>query len=143
MTGRTEMRDDEGIMIIGHGSRSEDSEAVFGLQSERLRGMGFKNVYTAFNEMSERTIEGTLQKMADDGIRTVYALPLFIISGLHVTTDISKKLGLTDGSNTGTLSVNGKEMKIMYASAVGRDPLIAAILAEKVRGLMSGVPEDV
>ncbi|MDR2866004.1 MAG: sirohydrochlorin cobaltochelatase [Methanomassiliicoccaceae archaeon] len=131
------MRDDEGIMLIGHGSRSNESERVFSLQAERLRNFGFRNVRVAFNEMSDETIEKVLWEMADRGIRRIYALPLFIIAGIHITQDISGKLGLKEDCDRGNIQVNGREIEIRYASAIGDDPLVSAILIERALGLMS------
>jgi len=131
------MNCDEGVMLIGHGSRSEESERVFKLQARRLADMGFCNVYVAFNEVDENTIERTLEKMADDGVRFIYAVPLFIISGVHVKQDIPKKLGIPGGSGGGTVTVNNKSIMVKYADTIGDDPLIADLLAKKICGMRS------
>lgn len=125
----------EGILIIGHGSRSNESERVFGLQAQRIREMGFDNVEVGFNEFSERTIEHAMKRMADNGVDIVYAVPMFIITGIHLTEDVPGKLGIPEGSSGGMVNVNGKDIEIRYATAFGDDPAVAELILKKISGL--------
>jgi sirohydrochlorin cobaltochelatase len=125
----------EGVLIIGHGSRLNSNKDIVELNAQRLRDMGFKNVYTGFNEMSEPAIEETLEKMAKDGIDTIYALPLFISSGVHLTEDIPEKMGIPINTCGGTAVIAGKKVFIKYATSIGDDPRIADILADRIKGM--------
>ncbi|MDR0198261.1 MAG: sirohydrochlorin cobaltochelatase [Methanomassiliicoccaceae archaeon] len=122
----------EGVLIIGHGSRLSFNKDIVELQAQCLRDKGFKNVYAGFNELSEPTIEDTLEKMVKDGIDTIYALPLFISSGIHLTEDIPEKIGIPINSDGGTAVIAGKKVFIKYATPIGDDPKVTEILAEKI-----------
>jgi len=125
----------EGILIIGHGSRLSYNKDMIELNAQRLRERGFRNVYVGFNEMSDPPIEDAVKKMAADGIDVIYALPLFISSGLHLTKDVPEKLGIPENSSGGTIKVNGRTVTVKYTTAIGDDPKIAEILADKIAKL--------
>lgn len=125
----------KGIIIIGHGSKLDHNKDIMLLQADRLRKKGYKNVYVGFNEMSEPSIEETLKTMVDDGVTTIYAMPLFIASGIHITEDISKKLNLPEGSHDAKVELYGKKVHVKYGEAVGGDPRIADILDEQIKSM--------
>lgn len=122
----------EGILIIGHGSRSPESKRVFELQADRIRKMGYDDVLVGFNEFSEDTIEKGLERMADAGVDVVYAIPMFIISGIHLTEDVPEKLGIPPGSTKGVVNIKGRDIEIRYAKALGDDPAVADLIVRKV-----------
>lgn len=125
----------EGIMIIGHGSKLSFNKHIMELHAGRLREKGFENIYIGFNETSFPSIEYTLEKMAADGIDMIYAVPLFIASGIHLTRDVPGKLRIPESSSGGTVDVNGRKVTVKYASPIGDDPRITDILEEKISGL--------
>ena len=81
----------KGVLILGHGSSYRYNERIMELQQQRLKEMGFKDVYIGYNKMSEPTIEESLSQMVKDGIDEVIAIPFFIASGLHMERDIPPK----------------------------------------------------
>jgi len=122
----------EGIIIIGHGSKLNFNKDIMELHAKRMREKGFKNVYIGFNEISLPSIEETLEKMAADGIDVVIALPLFIASGIHLTKDIPEKIGVPENGTSGSVVINGRSMKVKYATPIGDDPKVTEILIDKV-----------
>ncbi|MDR0778957.1 MAG: sirohydrochlorin nickelochelatase [Methanomassiliicoccaceae archaeon] len=122
----------EGVLIIGHGSKLNYNKDIMELHAKRLRERGFENVYIGFNETSSPLIEETLERMAEDGIDKIYALPLFIASGVHLTEDIPPKLGIPKNSFIGTANINGRKIEVKYATAIGDDPYITEILVNKI-----------
>jgi sirohydrochlorin cobaltochelatase len=122
----------EGVLIIGHGSKLNFNKDVMELHAQRLREKGFRHVYIGFNEISSPLIEEALERMSSDGIDVVYALPLFIASGVHLTEDIPAKLGIQKNGSKGSVNVGGRSMTVKYATAIGDDPRITEILAEKI-----------
>ncbi|MDR0791518.1 MAG: sirohydrochlorin cobaltochelatase [Methanomassiliicoccaceae archaeon] len=122
----------EGVLIIGHGSKLNFNKDVMELHAKRLRDRGFEHVYIGFNETSSPLIEETLENMANDGIDKIYALPLFIASGVHLTEDIPSKLGIPNNGFSGAVTVNGRKMSVKYATAIGDDPYITEILIKKI-----------
>ncbi|MCL2607880.1 MAG: hypothetical protein FWD92_04950 [Methanomassiliicoccaceae archaeon] len=127
----------KGIMLIGHGSRYGYNKKVMELHADRLRAMGFKNVYTGFNEISRPLIEETLIEMADDGIDEITAIPFFIDSDMH-TTDVPPKLRLKNGEKYAEIDVSGKRIMMHLGTPFGEDPLLARILHERIKEMDSG-----
>ncbi len=123
----------KGIIIMGHGSKLDYNKDVMNIQADRLREKGYKNVYVGFNEMSEPSIEDALKTMVNDGVDTIFAMPLFIASGVHMTEDIRKKLNMPKGSRDAHVELYGKKVHVKYGEAVGGDPRIADILDEQIR----------
>ena len=121
----------KGIMIVGHGSRYRYNQRTMETQAERLQAMGFKNVYIGYNETAHPFIGETLEKMAEDGIDEVVAVPFFIASGRHMTEQIIFKLRLNEGENHKAVDVNGHSIMMHFETPFGEDPLLAKILHEK------------
>jgi len=128
----------KGIMIIGHGSRYNYNKWVMEEQKKRLEERGFENIYIGFNETTYPLVNDVVEEMAADGIDEVVAVPFFIASGLHITRDIPNKLGIPNGSDGGTVEVNGKMVSIRYEPPFGKDPTLAAILSERIQELSNG-----
>jgi sirohydrochlorin cobaltochelatase len=122
----------EGVMIIGHGSKLSFNKDIMELHADRLREKGFDNVYIGFNETSFPSIEHTLERMVEDGIDMIYAVPLFIASGVHLTRDVPGKLRIPANSSGGTVDINGRRITVKYAAPIGKDHRITEILAEKI-----------
>ena len=121
----------KGIMIVGHGSRYRYNQRTMETQAERLRSMGFENVYIGYNETAHPFIGETLVKMAEDGIDEIVAVPFFIASGRHMTEQIIFKLRLKEGENHKVIDVNGHSIMMHFETPFGEDPLLAKILHEK------------
>lgn len=127
----------KGIMIVGHGSRYEYNKKIMELQVDRLHAMGYENIYIGFNETSHPFIAETLEKMADDGIDEIIAIPFFIASGLHMTRDIPPKLRLVDGEKDKEIEVNGKKIMMHFGTPFGDHPMLTRILHERIEELNS------
>jgi sirohydrochlorin ferrochelatase len=125
----------KGILIIGHGSKLDHNKNVMLLQAERLRRKGHENVHIGFNEISAPSIEEALAGMLDDGVTEVYAMPLFIASGVHITEDIRGKLNLPEGEDDAEVNIGGRKVRMKYGRAVGDDPRIADILDEQIAAM--------
>jgi sirohydrochlorin cobaltochelatase len=125
-------------MIIGHGSRYNYNKWVMEEQKRRLEKKGFENIYIGFNETTYPLVNDVLEEMASDGIDEVVGIPFFIASGLHITRDIPKKLGIPQNSDGATVEVKGKNIKIRYEQPFGNDPALAQILSERIDELSSG-----
>lgn len=120
------------ILIVGHGSRYEYNKKLMLLQKDRLESMGFDNVYIGFNETSHPFIEESMGQMAADGVDEVIAIPFFIASGIHMTRDIPKKLGLTAEIHDTVTEEFGRRMAVHFDEPFGEDPVLARILKEMV-----------
>lgn len=128
----------DGIMIIGHGSRYGFNKSIMELQAQRLRDLGYSNVYIGFNETSSPKITETLRDMVNDGIDKIIALPFFIASGIHMERQIPGKLGLDQDSDAGVVDVDGRKIMVHYERPFGEDPLLSKILFERISELSNG-----
>ncbi len=122
-----------GIIVIGHGSRLPFNKQIISLNTERLKEMGHKDSYCAFNEFNEPGIEETLDRMVEDGIEEIVAIPLFISEGDHLKNDIPPKIHLTDGIREGTFVQNGREIAVKYCFPIGGDYRLTQLIAAKIR----------
>ncbi len=112
------------------------NKGVLEMQAERLRSMGYNNVYVGFNEFSIPSIRETAEEMVQDGYDKIVILPFFVASGLHVTRDIPvKHFGLPRDSTCGTVDIEGRETKIVIDQPFGEDPNLTDILQERIEEL--------
>ena len=122
-----------GVMVIGHGSRLPYNKEIISLNAQRLREMGLKDVYYAFNEFNDPKIEPTLEEMLSAGVDMIIALPLFISAGDHLKNDIPEKIRLTDGVYEGTFDHKGKMKTVKYATPIGQDPRLTDVLVDRLK----------
>ena len=122
----------KGVLILGHGSSYRYNERIMELQQQRLKEMGFQDVYIGYNKMSKPTIEDSLSQMVKDGIDEVIAIPFFIASGLHMEDEMPPKLGLEKGVKDGMVTIDGKKIMMHFGEPFGKDPLLTKILKEKI-----------
>ena len=74
-----------------------------------------------------------IDKMVDDGIEEIVAIPLFISEGDHLKNDIPPKIHLTDGIREGTFKQNGREITVKYCFPIGSDYRLTQLIAAKIR----------
>jgi len=125
----------EAILLIGHGSKLDYNKQVLELQAENLRRQGHEDVFIGYNEKTMPLVGDKLAEMMEQGYDTVYAMPVFIASGVHITRDIPRKLGIPEGSDGGTVEMNGHKALVKYGEPLGNDPRIAEILMERIETL--------
>ncbi len=123
------------IIVMGHGSKLDYNKSVMYLNADRLRAMGYEDVYVGFNEINEPMIEDVIPRMIDDGAEEIIAVPLFISLGKHLTMDVPAKLGIQNFSDGGVVNRNGRDVEVKYSVPVGADPRLCDVLVEKLRRL--------
>ncbi|MBO7351977.1 MAG: sirohydrochlorin cobaltochelatase, partial [Candidatus Methanomethylophilaceae archaeon] len=122
----------KGVLILGHGSSYRYNERIMELQQQRLKEMGFQDVYIGYNKMSEPTIEESVSQMVKDGIDEIIAIPFFIASGLHMANEMPPKLGLEKDQKDGMVTIDGKQVMMHFGEPFGMDPMLTKILKEKI-----------
>lgn len=78
----------KGILVLGHGSRSNDAQEVFNSIVKQFKALGYENVKAAHMELCEPNIPKILEEFKSEGIFDVIALPLFLYPGIHLKEDI-------------------------------------------------------
>ncbi len=129
------------VVIVGHGSRLRDTvgiyESIARVASERL---GYE-VRVGYMKHHRPNLVEAVEELIAEGYKRIVVVPLFIVPGLHVTEDIPILLGKKDGHvpEFGYSKVNPPEdVEILYADAIGADPRLAEVVADRVESAISG-----
>lgn len=123
----------EGVLIVGHGSKLEYSKEAVCFFADKLRERIGLPVEVGFMNINEPDINESLRKLVDHGAETVYVLPAFLAHGIHTTRDITRKIGLPEGSNEGQVSINGTRVVLKYCDPIGPDERVVDILEERLK----------
>lgn len=122
-----------GVLVVGHGSKLEYSKKAVCFFAEKLRERVGLPVEVGFMNINEPGINESLMKLVNSGVETVYVLPAFLAHGIHTTRDITRKIGLTEGSKEGLVSVNGTTVLLKYCDPIGPDERVVDILEERLK----------
>lgn len=121
-----------GILAIGHGSKLPYNKEVVTKIADYIAGKHADVVVRAgFMENSEPTLDEAIAGFSGTGVTKVAAVPVFLASGIHITKDIPRILGL-DENGCGSLTVDGEEVPLCYAKPLGADELIADLVYKRV-----------
>ncbi len=129
---------DDGIMIIGHGTRykSLTNMRVMKLNAERLGARGYKHVVYTFNEFCEPTIKDSLDALEKQGVKKIIAVPLFIAMGLHLGEEVPEQIGIPPYSEGGDIKVNGRTVPVAYTRPLETDDRITDYLDKTARAYL-------
>lgn len=125
----------EAILLVGHGSKMDHNRKVLELQAQNLKDRGYEDVHIGYNEKTAPSVGDKLAELAESGYETVYAIPVFIASGVHITRDIPRKLGIPEGSDGGTVEIAGRKIDVRYGRPLGDDPRITDILIDRIASI--------
>jgi sirohydrochlorin cobaltochelatase len=120
------------VFLIGHGSKTSENHDMVKLNADRLKERR-PGVYYSFNEFSSPTVEEALATMVSDGAEEALVLPLFVSSGGHTDKDLPEKLGIAEGSDTGSVNINGRVLTVRYAGPIGMNPGVNEIIESLIR----------
>lgn len=114
----------EGILVIGHGSRSNDAKEIFfRIVSSLASRFPGKSVKGCFMEISSPNIEETVEAMYSEGVRGIVALPYFLFPGIHIKEDIPEILE--------RIKAKYPDMNISFAQPLGFDEKLVDILENR------------
>ena len=86
---------------------------------------------------SPNVVEG-LDFMKKEDLDLLVVVPLFLAKGVHVLHDIPELLGLKTGERRGSFTLeNGKDIPLLYADPIGKDPLLADIMLTNAKAAIS------
>ena len=116
-----------GILIVAHGSRAEETNATFEKMVEMVRErLPEAIIRHAYMEFSEETLEKGVAELVAQGVRTIKVIPYFLFSGIHIQQDIPELIA--------TCRALHPDVVIEQGQTLGTDPRLADILAERIRG---------
>ncbi|EFV13134.1 sirohydrochlorin chelatase [Segniliparus rugosus] len=108
------------LLIVAHGTRRAEGVAMLqALRAEAARRLPGTEVRLAFVDVLGPTPEEALRELPG----RVVIVPAFLASGYHVRTDLPRQVRRS-----------GRE-GVVIAPALGPDPALAAVLAERLREL--------
>jgi len=79
-----------GLLLVGHGTRSEIGAQQFLALAERLRErvQGIAVVEAAFLELRQPDIEGAVDRLVDQGIERLVTMPMLLFAAGHAKEDV-------------------------------------------------------
>jgi len=101
----------KGIMICGHGSRDKDAEREFGLVATGLKKR-FPDlpVEYGFLEFSAPNIHMGLNRLVEQGVKEIYAVPGMLFAATHAKNDIPSVLTTYEEKNSNLKITYGREL---------------------------------
>lgn len=128
--------EDVAVVLIGHGSTLPYNREVLEELGKRIEKRGiFKAVRVAFMQLNSPSIEEVLRDLAQDGMKTIVAQPVFLADGAHTLQDIPGKLKI---SFEGDWEDLGSDIMLIYAKPIGVDERIVDILLDRVKEALEG-----
>ena len=113
------------VLIIAHGSRASETEAVLdaiaAMVKESLPDM---LIECAFMGYSERTVEKAVAALASKDVSEIKVIPYFLFMGIHLKEDIPKMIS--------DLTADYPNIKIVMTESLGADRRLAEIVIDKI-----------
>jgi len=123
MTSLNQLPDNTGVIICGHGSRAKLAEEEFSLLASGLRSRYPKlKIEYGFLEYSSPNIHMALDRLLEQGVEKIYALPGMLFLATHAKNDIPSVLTTYREAHPG--------LEIEYGNELGlHDEMIQAFQA--------------
>lgn len=103
--------DDAGVIICGHGSRAKIAEEEFSLLALGLKARFPKlKIEYGFLEYSAPNIHMSLDKLIQQGVKKIYAVPGMLFAATHAQNDIPSVLTTYQEKHPGLTIEYGKEL---------------------------------
>jgi len=120
-------RSDVPLLAVAHGTSDAAGLATLDALLERVRFLrpGVETT-VAFVSVADPTPQQALAGLLADGAREVVVLPLLLGQGYHVRHDIPKAI------RAATDLPGGEVLSVYRAPALGPDPLLATVLADRL-----------
>ncbi|MBZ4645411.1 MAG: cobalamin [Clostridia bacterium] len=118
----------QGILVIGHGSRAQEAQQTFKSIIDKLKARGYKDVEGAHMELAEPNIRKAISKLAEKGVDTILVVPLFIYSGIHIQEDIPQILK--------EVNQDYPHITIRMGKALEDDDLLIGLLEKRIQEIL-------
>ncbi len=110
--------------MLGHGSRLPYNRELIESMASMIRNVHSGPVRTAYLNMNEPDIRQGLKSFSGTRLKKIVALPIFLTSGVHVSKDIPRELGM-NGEGKAVLKQDDEDIEILLAEPLGADECIA------------------
>lgn len=132
------MNEKIGILALGHGSKHpHNKEVVTGVAE--LIAKKYKNVVvrTGFMNMNNPTMKEGLDAFKGTGVTTIVAVPIFLAHGVHTMEDIPHILGISRASRKTIITLDGRDVALVYSEPLGVDELVAELAYKRAKEALS------
>ena len=125
-----------GVMICGHGSRSQSAVDEFAVLAEKLPALLPPDwpVEYGYLEFANPVIRDGLDKLREQGCTRILAVPGMLFAAMHAKNDIPTVLN-TYAAKHG--------IEIIYGRELGVDPRMVAAAADRIQSALDANPSDV
>ncbi len=113
------------LLLIAHGSRQPAANADLHHLAEVLRQRDYAIVVASFLELAEPDIAAGGVQCVEGGATRVVLVPYFLSAGVHVLRDLTEARA--------KLAARFPHVEFLLADPLGRHPLLAEIIVERVR----------
>ncbi|MDI3328124.1 MAG: sirohydrochlorin chelatase [Alicyclobacillaceae bacterium] len=117
--------DKPAVLLVGHGSRDPEGNREFAGLVDRIRSrFSGRRVEGAFLELARPEIPETLDRLASEGVREVWAVPVILLPARHVREEIPEILAE---------SARRLGLRVRYGRPLGSHPALLAVLEDRLR----------
>jgi sirohydrochlorin cobalto/nickelchelatase len=121
----------KGMLLVGHGSTMPYNQELVEKTASMIKVQSKDFIVKCgFMNMNKPTIKESLDEFRREPIDALVVVPLFLAKGVHIEKDIPGEIGLPEGTKTGTFTLNGKTIPLVYADPIGSDPLLADLMVK-------------
>ena len=125
-----------GVMICGHGSRSQAAVDEFAVLAKKLPALLPSDwmVDYGYLEFANPVIRDGLNRLRDGGCERILAVPGMLFAAMHAKNDIPSVLNTYAAENG---------IEVSYGRELGVDPKMIAAAADRIRQALEANPSDV
>jgi sirohydrochlorin cobaltochelatase len=118
------MENKKAVLIVSHGSRSQDAVDQFGQVVSMVQQNGhFPIVKGAHMELAQPDIPTVIKDLVDAGNTEIVVVPYFLFNGNHIKNDIPEILN--------GLKLLYPDVAFKFGDPIGFEPLMADILLKR------------
>jgi sirohydrochlorin ferrochelatase len=115
-----------GVIILGHGSRSEDAQVIMDNLVSQIKNRGiYYYVEGAMLQFNQPDLSLAISKAVENRVEKIIVVPLFIFNGIHMKEDIPEILEQE--------RIKYPDIEIEFAGNIGADVRITEILLDRIK----------
>lgn len=119
---------DTKIILLGHGSRRAEANQGLVEVAEKVEALLRRPVTPAFMSHHEPSLPQAIRAQAQEGVKRIIIMPLFLFAGMHVTFDIHEEAA--------KVREEFPDLEIVFSRALGADDGIAALATTRIKEAM-------
>lgn len=120
------MKEKKGLLIVGHGSRSQEARDTFEETVQLVRRTGeYSLVEGAHMELAQPSIPEMVEKLAAEQVDEIIVVPYFLYKGIHIKKDIPQIMK--------ELSNKYPRINFKLGEPIGAEPIFTRILLNRAR----------